>query len=935
MSKFSFGLSANCQTIDFTFESSNGLFCNPSTILFTQTCTGNPTSFIWDFGNNTYSDQPSASVSYKTAGTYTVKLVAIFKNTTLQVSKTIVINPAVTANIGVDKNYICQPGTINFTGSGNGNITNYEWNFGDGTAVAGTSSNTISHAFASYANNNVTLKITDDKGCTGTKSIPVSIKKLPITGTVSPINGCIPAVSNFSANVTLPVNSTVTNYIWDFGDGSPLLNTAVKSTIHTYSLVGEYFPKLTINTSEGCTNTYNFNRLYFGTPPVNAVAYAKKDTFCGSETAVFVTKATNANRYYWDFGDGTNASTTDTIITHKYSTVGPKKIGVNSYFNECPGPYLTFQVMVIGVIAHYSRSNTCSNKNTYTFNDISSGKATSSLWDFGDSTQIANVVTAVHTFPIPGQFLATLSLVDSISGCTDKTSSTIYTASPNLYSTDSSICKYTAVNFSIENNYTNTAAQYTWHVAGNVVGPVPNAAITVNANQLGNFNNFVVINNGPGICLDTVNLNRNIIVKGPNLNFTAPSPLCLKSSLTITNNSAPYQPADSVNLWYWNFGNSIKNDSVYQPEPFQYAYPGSFAVQLTAIDKNGCKDSLAKIVTINPIPFLHITPLRDTLCYGDSVTLVAFHNNNLLWSPATNLTCSTCDTTIASPPVSTMYYATATNAYNCSVQDSSYIQVSIPFTATIVPNDIAICQQGTTTVDVNPKGKIILWTPATGLSNPSIYNPVISATQDVTYTATLSDSVGCITNSSSAIVKVHVKTLPTVDAGPDMIYPRGANFTLSPAYSNNVSSYLWKPSDLLSCNTCPSPNGINDITRNYVITVTSDSGCVASDSVRIAIECKDANLFMPKAFSPNNDNLNDYFYPITVGIKTIVRFTIYNRQGQVIYEATNFPPNDKTFGWNGLLKGSYQSVGTYVYILESICDIGEKLIKKGSFVLLR
>jgi gliding motility-associated-like protein len=92
---------------------------------------------------------------------------------------------------------------------------------------------------------------------------------------------------------------------------------------------------------------------------------------------------------------------------------------------------------------------------------------------------------------------------------------------------------------------------------------------------------------------------------------------------------------------------------------------------------------------------------------------------------------------------------------------------------------------------------------------------------------------------------------------------------------------------------------------------------------------------MPKAFSPNNDNLNDYFYPITVGIKTIVRFTIYNRQGQVIYEATNFPPNDKTFGWNGLLKGSYQSVGTYVYILESICDIGEKLIKKGSFVLLR
>jgi PKD repeat protein len=113
---FYFISKADCQTVDFTFVSSNGLFCNPSTIQFKQTCTGNPTGFLWNFGNNQYGDQPTESVSYLNSGTYTVKLTAIFSNSTLEISKTITINPAVTASIAFDKDYICQPGTINFTG---------------------------------------------------------------------------------------------------------------------------------------------------------------------------------------------------------------------------------------------------------------------------------------------------------------------------------------------------------------------------------------------------------------------------------------------------------------------------------------------------------------------------------------------------------------------------------------------------------------------------------------------------------------------------------------------------------------------------------------------------------------------------------------------------------------------------------------------------
>ena len=85
---------------------------------------------------------------------------------------------------------------------------------------------------------------------------------------------------------------------------------------------------------------------------------------------------------------------------------------------------------------------------------------------------------------------------------------------------------------------------------------------------------------------------------------------------------------------------------------------------------------------------------------------------------------------------------------------------------------------------------------------------------------------------------------------------------------------------------------------------------------------------MPNAFTPNNDNLNDYFYPLTRGIKSITRFSIYNRFGKLVFEAKNFPPNDKAFGWNGRIKNADQPTAVFVYYLEALCDSGENFTKR-------
>ena len=340
-----------------------------------------------------------------------------------------------------------------------------------------------------------------------------------------------------------------------------------------------------------------------------------------------------------------------------------------------------------------------------------------------------------------------------------------------------------------------------------------------------------------------------------------------------------------------------------------------------------------KQVDVKPIPFLRIFPRNDTICLGQTATFIAYHSDTLSWSPTASLSCATCDTTTASPTSTTLYYATVKNSFNCPTTDSTLITVYTPFNATPLINPVYLCDKESVKISVAPPGKKIFWSPSTNISNTTSYNPVVSPPINTSYMAILTDSVGCF--SDTAVVDIVIKSLPSVNAGPDKIVPYNSIFTISPVYGPNVKSYLWSPATSLNCTNCAITSGIALSSQLYTIKVTSDSGCVSKDDVNIFVECKNANLLMPSAFTPNRDGLNDMYYPLTRGIKTVKRFAIFNRYGQRVFEAKNFIPNNKTFGWNGKLNGIDQSPGSYVYILETVCDVGEIISKRDSFLLLR
>src|SRR5688572_299419 len=317
-------LLASSQSVDFTFQGTTG-FCNPATIQFTQQSTGSPTGFIWTLGNGLTSYDPNPSTSYTSAGTYTVTVLAIYPEGSVQTSRTITILPAITTDISVDRNFICKPGIINLSAASSARVDLYAWDFGDGVKV-NSPANGISHTYTRFGSFNVVLRASDSSGCFARDTIKVEVKQPPIIAKMDTASGCLPLNVNFQADVTLPLNGSVSSYAWDFGDGTAPVLSPTGNISYSYTTTDSVRPSLIVTTNEGCSDTVKFRTAAFGNIPGTVTAYAVSDTVCGSETLEFVAKAENATGYKWDFGDGTISLVKDTLAKHQYTTLGTKKV---------------------------------------------------------------------------------------------------------------------------------------------------------------------------------------------------------------------------------------------------------------------------------------------------------------------------------------------------------------------------------------------------------------------------------------------------------------------------------------------------------------------------------------------------------------------------------------------------------------------------------
>ena len=121
----------------------------------------------------------------------------------------------------------------------------------------------------------------------------------------------------------------------------------------------------------------------------------------------------------------------------------------------------------------------------------------------------------------------------------------------------------------------------------------------------------------------------------------------------------------------------------------------------------------------------------------------------------------------------------------------------------------------------------------------------------------------------------------------------------------------------------------------YTVVYSNNNGCIATARIRIEVIKRD--IWIPNSFSPNGDNINDYFFPVVSedSYNEVRSMQIYDRWGNQLFSRQHFQPNDPLSGWKGNCNGQHVNPGVYVYYIEVEWKNGETEKRFGDISLIR
>jgi gliding motility-associated-like protein len=330
---------------------------------------------------------------------------------------------------------------------------------------------------------------------------------------------------------------------------------------------------------------------------------------------------------------------------------------------------------------------------------------------------------------------------------------------------------------------------------------------------------------------------------------------------------------------------------------------------------------------VHPVP-LHQPPQNIIGCLNKNLLLPKANPSalNVLWS-GPNAWSSTLFQPLIMNVQNTaagIYQVQLNFHYGCTSVDTFYLQV-FPGTTITTQASYTICEGETVQLNAQGEGSFE-WFPNVSLSNNKISNPISTPKEFIDYKVILTNTYGC---KDSAYVAINVYKKPEVFAGPDLKIETGDSIKINLAWAKGTDiNIAWSPNAFIDNNQIINPLIYPNDDITYTLKASSNVGCgIASDAVTVKVY---KDVFVPTAFTPNGDGLNDVFRIYAAATYKLKKLIISNRWGKQIYTATN-----PDFTWNGTWKKQAQPQDTYVYYLELEKQNGKKVTKKGTVLLIR
>jgi gliding motility-associated-like protein len=832
-----------------------------------------------------------------------------------------------TANFGALNPTGCKGLTVNFTDSsvsdGINRIVTRVWDFGDGT-IQTINNGPVQHTYATAGFFSVKLKVIDSVGCSD------SIRLVNYIVTTEP-------KAAFTTNDTLtcpgkPVQflnqspANVNIFAWDFGDGT---SSTQRQPAHFFSSPGNYNIKLKIRDRWGCEDSITRTSLVKIDTPFAAFSISDSIANCPPLDVQFTFTGRYGASYRWDFGDGSPSLLANPKHTYTLPGTYNARLILTSPGGCRDTAFRTIKVLgPIGTISYTPTGGCVPLKVDFR---ASTQNTSSITWDFGDGNVLLNTQDTVlsHIYTDTATRVPIIILKDN-KGCPvsirGRDSIRIIGVTPDFTADTKLLCDKGTVQFNDRSVSNGRITGWAWNFGDGSTSNLKDP--THFYSNPGNYQVTLTTTTEFG-CTNTITRPADIrVIKSPDIGITSDKDSVCQNGI-ITFSGIEIVPDTSTLTWLWNFGNG-QSSILKTPPAQQFTGSGTFNVQLVSTNSSGCKDTAIYPVVIHPTPLIDAGP-DTTICLGENVRLQASGGATYQWSPASSLSCSNCEDPVALPSTDQQYKVTGQSVFGCVNQDSVTVFVIQPSTVTGPAND-SLCS-GESVQLIASGTELYTWTPADGLSNPNISNPIARPAVTTTYTVTGTDRKGCFVTTDT--VRISVFPYPVVNAGRDTTVAVGYPVTLQGSFSGDVTSLQWSPSTGLSCTNCPNPVALPSNNTTYTLRVVNNGGCVSTDAVTVFVVCTNGNIFIPNTFSPNADGVNDVFYPRARGISQIRSMRIFNRWGQLVFEKQNFNANEVSAGWNGLFRGSPAPSDVYVYTMEVFCENSTIITLKGDVTLVR
>ncbi|RMG25750.1 MAG: PKD domain-containing protein [Bacteroidetes bacterium] len=445
-----------------------------------------------------------------------------------------------------------------------------------------------------------------------------------------------------------------------------------------------------------------------------------------------------------------------------------------------------------------------------TSQEIPGSTTTTYLWDFGDN-QTSTEKNPVYTYHTPGSYNVRLIITDPASCNISDTSFSlieVFELPTAEAGTAAPLCGGDSVQ--LQGSGTGNGLRYSWSPASGlsdagIAQPLAAPAATTTYT-------LTVTNANGCTSRDTVTVR---VLPPPQVFAGNDTAACAGGGLQLQ-----AQAPDAVS-YHWEPAALLDNPD--SPTPSVLLLDSAVTFVLEVQTANGCVGLESVLVGRFDI---EITP-DTSLCAGESVQLQAQGSNggNLLWSPATGLDDPSSPSPLASPDVTTTYTLTG-NFGGCNISKSVRVEVLPPPQAEAGPND-TLCA-GQSVQLLGSGGQQYAWSPAAGLSDPALANPVASPAATTTYTLTVTDANGC---SSTDALTLTVTEAPQLTATADRSICRGERVQLT---ASGADTYLWTGPALLQ-NNIPNPLAQPERSSTYLVTGTNAQGCTAEASVEVEV----------------------------------------------------------------------------------------------------